>query len=313
MKNETAEAFYGALDRPLKRRLKKVPGLIRLKRLMSRKFDEISTRIDEHKHRHEISTIKQFPIFAANSTGSFEDLMQLTVTAANQTFPFIVQFIESTTSVLFSEPAPIETFSNSDKARSAATKLELLFNRYGSDKSTSHNYHHLYGLILSNPKSIGSLLEIGLGTNNVDVASNMGIGGKPGASLRAFRDFLPGVKIFGADVDRRILFEEQNIKTFFVDQTKPESFDALARAIDCKLDVIIDDGLHSPNANIASLAFACKNLSKGGWFVVEDISVNALPVWQVVSRLLPSNYLSWIIAAKEGILFVLRRNQDDSL
>lgn len=189
-------------------------------------------------------------------------------------------------------------------------KLELLLHRYGSDKSTSHNYHHLYGLILSNPKSIGSLLEIGLRTNNVDLASNMGINGKSGASLRAFREFLPGAKISGADVDRRILFEEHNIKAFFVDQTKPESFEALARAVDCKLDVIIDDGLHSANANIASLAFACTNLSKGGWFVVEDIGANALPVWRVVSTLLPSDYRSWIISAKEGMLFLLRRNED---
>ena len=310
MKNDIAEAFYGAPDWPLKRHLKKVPGLTRLKRLVSRKFDEISTRIHEHKHRHAISTIKQFPIFAPNSTGSYEDLMHLTVTSANQTFPSMVQLIECTRGASFSEPASIETFPNSDKARSAAIKLEQLFNKYGSDKSTSHNYHHLYGMILSDPEKIANLLEIGLGTNNIDVASHMGNSGKPGASLRAFRDFLPGAKIFGADVDRRILFEEDNIKTFFVDQAKPESFDALARAVNCKLDVIIDDGLHSPNANIASLTFACKNLRKGGWFVVEDIGAAALPVWRVVSTLLPNEYRSQIISAREGTLFVLRRNEN---
>lgn len=107
MNKHVSEALYSVPDWPLRRQFKKVPGLIRLKRLVSGKFDEISTRIDEHKHRHEINTIKQFLIFAPNSTGSFEDLMQLTVTAANQTFPFIVQLIESATGVLFSEPAPI--------------------------------------------------------------------------------------------------------------------------------------------------------------------------------------------------------------
>lgn len=311
MKNDIAEAFYAAPDWLLKRQLKKVPGLARLRRLVSRKFDEISKRIDEYKHRDEISTIRRFPMFVPNSTASYEDLMHLTVASAHQTFPFMVQLIECTRGASFCEPASIEDFPNSDKARSTATaiKLEQLFNKYGSDKSTSHNYHHLYGMILSDPDKIGSLLEIGLGTNNIDVASNMGSGGKPGASLRAFREFLPDAKIFGADVDRRILFEEHNIKTFFVDQTKPESFDALARAIDRKLDVIIDDGLHSPNANIASLTFACKNLSKGGWFVVEDIGADALPVWRVVSTLLPSEYRSWIIAAKEGMLFVLKRDE----
>jgi hypothetical protein len=307
MRKDIPEAVYGAPDRLLRRQLKKVPGLVRLKRLVSSKFNDISTLIDERRHRHEIDTIMQFPLFAPNSTGSFKDRMDLTVAAANQTFPSIVQLIESTTGVLFADPQPIETFSNSDKAHSTAKKLESLFKKYGSDKSTFHNYHHLYGVILSDPKSIVSLLEIGLGTNNVDVVSNMGISGKPGASLRAFREFLPDAQIYGADVDRRILFEEDHIKTFFVDQTKPESFDALARAVDSKLDVIIDDGLHSPNANIASLVFACSNLRRGGWFVVEDISVVALPVWRVISALLPSDYLSWIVAAEGGILFVLRK------
>jgi len=54
-----------------------------------------------------------------------------------------------------------------------------------------------------------------------------------------------------------------------------ESFDALATAIDCQLDVIIDDGLHCPNANIASFIFALRNLRSGGWFIVEDIRGNA--------------------------------------
>lgn len=313
MKNGIAEFLWSAPDRPLKRQLKKVPGLVRLKRLVSRKFDEYSTRIDEYKHRHEIRTLEQLPLFVPNSEGSYEDLALQTVTSANQTFPFIVELIECTSGAPFCQPTSIENLASTDRARSAANSLERLFNKYGSDKATLHNYHHAYGMILSDPERISGLLEIGLGTNNIDVTSNMGSSGKPGASLRAFRDFLPNARVFGADVDRRILFEEDNIKTFFVDQTKPESFNALAREIECKLDVIIDDGLHSPNANIASLAFACKNLNKGGWFVVEDIGADALPVWRVISRLLPSDYKSWIVAAKEGMLFLLRRDGDSSL
>ena len=86
------------------------------------------------------------------------------------------------------------------------------------------------------------------------------------------------------------------------------SFDSLAAAVDRKFDLIIDDGLHSPNANIASLIFACNSLRQGGWFVVEDISLAALPVWHVVSTLLPSEYRSWIIAAKGGVVFAVQRS-----
>jgi hypothetical protein len=51
-------------------------------------------------------------------------------------------------------------------------------------------------------------------------------------------------------------------------------------------------------------------LTKGGWFIVEDIRADALPVWRVVSTLLPDDCASWIIAAREGFLFVVKRNAD---
>jgi hypothetical protein len=53
-----------------------------------------------------------------------------------------------------------------------------------------------------------------------------------------------------------------------------------------------------------------RNLRSGGWFIVEDIRGDALPVWRVVSTLLPADCASWIIAAREGFLFVLKRNAD---
>jgi hypothetical protein len=103
------------------------------------------------------------------------------------------------------------------------------------------------------------LLEIGLGTNNPDVVSTMGASGKPGASLRAFRDFLPNARVFGADIDGRILFEEERILTYYVDQTRSISFDELADKLGNEgFDLVIDDGLHSPNANIATMIFARK-------------------------------------------------------
>jgi hypothetical protein len=107
---------------------------------------------------------------------------------------------------------------------------------------------------------IADILEVGLGTDNDAVASNMGAAGKPGASLRAFRELLPHARIYGADVDRSILFDEENIQTFFVDQTDFQSIDALDEAIGHDFDLIIDDGLHSPDANLAMLIFAQKRL-----------------------------------------------------
>lgn len=104
--------------------------------------------------------------------------------------------------------------------------LEFLFNKYGSDKAKS-DLSYIYFEVFKIFK-IKSLLEIDLGSNNLDVRSNMEKGGKPGASLRTFRDYLK-IHIYGADVDRRILFKEDNISTFYIDQLNVNSIKDLKK------------------------------------------------------------------------------------
>ena len=149
-----------------------------------------------------------------------------------------------------------------------------------------------------------------MGTNNTNIVSNMGNAGMPGASLRAFRDCLPHAMIYGADVDKEILFEEDRIKTYFVDQTDPKTFDELNNNILCNLDLIIDDGLHSPNANISTLTFALSKQKnqKNGWVVIEDIPKRALSIWKVISFLIPSDlYNSYLIDTNESYLFACQK------
>jgi hypothetical protein len=255
-------------------------------------------------------TNSDIPLFETNSGGPTQVATRNTIKAATQTFPLLVDLIEATSHESFI-PIPLDSFPGSEAvdARSAQNVLKDLFNKYGSDKAIN-SYHHLYGTILRSPSTITDILEIGVGTNNEDVASNMGPGGKPGASLRAFGEYLPHARIFGADIDKRILFQEKNIQTFFVDQTEPETLEALGSSIKRTFDLIIDDGLHSANANVASLIFAIKYLKDRGWFVVEDIPASKLPVWQVVSKILPQEFASWIVEYPlGGLLFVVRRNK----
>src|SRR5208283_1689664 len=170
-----------------------------------------------------------------------------------------------------------------------------------------HDYHYVYGNILKDPRSVTAVLEIGLGTNNEDVISNIGKTGKPGASLRAFRDFLPKAEIYGADIDKQILFSDERIETCFVDQTDLGSFDELSKNVGVDFDLIIDDGLHSPNANIAVMIFAVDRLKHGGWLVVEDIPYSALPVWQVIAALLPTEFSAHLISSKSQVVFLVER------
>jgi hypothetical protein len=74
------------------------------------------------------------------------------------------------------------------------------------------------------------------------------------------------------------------------------------------MDRDIDDGLHSPNANLATLVFGLSRLNMEGCLVIEDISPDAVPLWQIVSAaLLPDSYESSIVAAAGAFLFVVRR------
>ena len=174
-------------------------------------------KIDRVRSRLGILIRSDLPVFSPDSGGARQDLAQLTLKAANQTFPFLVRLIESTTPEQLEDPVPLQTFADSENARCAATTLKRLFDKHGSDKG-GNNYHQVYGTILQTPNTITDILEIGLGTNNADVVSNMrhlGSFASPGGSLRAFGEFLPHAMIFGADIDKRILFEESNIKNIF--------------------------------------------------------------------------------------------------
>ena len=154
------------------------------------------------------------------------------------------------------------------------TPLCVAMLRNGSDKALGwHTYTPFYALLVATlEQAPRHVLEIGIGTNYEDVPSCMGRNGSPGASLRAWRDFLPKAQIFGADIDRRVLFEEDRIKTCFVDQLDRSS---LARMWEMlpqeQFDLIIDDGLHTIDAAENTLELSLGHLDLKGFYIVEDV------------------------------------------
>lgn len=154
-------------------------------------------------------------------------------------------------------------------------KSDKGFGPYGK-----HNYTQFYNDVFEpRRESIERFLEIGLGTNNVDVPSNMGPGGTPGASLRGWRSYFEQARVFGGDVDRRILFEEDRISTFFIDQMDCEIIErALADLPAADFDVILDDGLHRYQANINLHGIAKDHVKPGGYYIIEDIHGSDLNV-----------------------------------
>jgi len=180
----------------------------------------------------------------------------------------------------------------------------------GSDKGNRHHYHIFYSYIFEKLGINNKLriLEVGLGTNNPKLLSTMGIGGTPGASLRAFRDFLPNANIYGADIDRDILFEEERIKTSFVDQLNAESFEELGFDTE-SFDLIIDDGLHSIGANFNTLLYALDHVSDGGWIVIEDIHSSSNRFWEVIDFFLHSqtNFESAMIQCRKSLIYAVHK------
>ena len=204
-------------------------------------------------------------------------------------------------------PIKVEDFAASTAQAADTEELRALFQKYGSDKSTGHNYYLLYSWLLASRRHNDmAMLEIGLGTNNIDVPSNMGLDGKPGASLRAFRDWAPRLHVFGADVDKRVLFREERIETFYVDQTQPAVLAELAaRFAPGSFDMIIDDGLHNSEANLNTLLFALPLLKPDGALVIEDIGLSDLPYWQIVFGLLAPAYRGTFLDARGGYLALI--------
>jgi SAM-dependent methyltransferase len=239
---------------------------------------------------------------------AFRARADLALQSAQQTFPLICSLAQAASQSLIAIQ-PIETLFPTQAYSDEVAELAALFNRYGSDKSTAHDYHVVYASLLGSRRNEPlRLFEVGLGTYNRDTLSHMGRTGKPGASLRAFRDFLPNAQMFGADIDKSILFNEDRIRTYYVDQTRPDSFDELyADLSDDKFDLVIDDGLHAPNANIATMLFALKILRPSGYFIVEDIHSNSIPIWQVVAALLPEKHCPKLVQAKGGLLFLIQK------
>jgi len=163
---------------------------------------------------------------------------------------------------------------------------------YGSDKGslssvphpypwTPHTYSDYYEMIFAARRfNVKKVFECGIGTNNPKLASNMSATGKPGASLRVWRDYFPNAQIIGGDIDSSILFEEKRIKTYYIDQTDYQAIqDFWNKVNDDDFDLILDDGLHTTDAGIKLFTHSFDKLSSSGLYIIEDVGIHMLSAY----------------------------------
>jgi hypothetical protein len=158
------------------------------------------------------------------------------------------------------------------------TELCVLAEKYGVDKCPRifHTYTPEYHTILNPLRGeIHKFVEIGIG--NVPLMRPIvGHSYKPGASLRMWRDYLPGCQIIGCDILPDVIFnDEERISTYVVDQSKEESLIAFGERIG-ECDVILDDGSHIESHMILSFKTLWKFVKSGGFYIIEDIKLPAL-------------------------------------
>lgn len=140
----------------------------------------------------------------------------------------------------------------------------------------NHSYTpHYHSLLKDLRPSTNLLLEIGIG--NIPLMKGLtGNTYRPGASMRMWRDYFPNATIVGCDILHSVLFEEDRIKTFQVDQSSIESLSNLMKTVQTiqpYADIILDDGSHQENHMVTSFKTLWKLVRpNGGLYIIEDIN-----------------------------------------
>lgn len=185
----------------------------------------------------------------------------------------------------------------SEKLYKTRTPLCDIMYRNRSDKGNTpygHNYTTVYHYLFDALRNSNiNLFEMGLGTNNPNIASSMGVDGRPGASLYGWSEYFVNADIFGADIDRDILFNTGRIKTHYCDQTNKDDIGKMFSnfgACDNFFDIMIDDGLHNFEANNILLQNSIQYLKPNGVYIVEDVNFSDLPYWSIMKETLAKEF-----------------------
>jgi hypothetical protein len=151
--------------------------------------------------------------------------------------------------------------------------LQEIINKFGSDKNLSGytpTYTELFEPIRDNQMN---LLEIGIGTiirgAQSSMASTQIQNYKPGASLRAWKEYFSHTLIYGGDIQEDTQFTEDRIQTFLFDSTNKEECDSTLNNM--KFDIIIDDGWHKWEAQLSTITNLFGRVKVGGYYIIEDI------------------------------------------
>ncbi len=150
------------------------------------------------------------------------------------------------------------------------TPLCAMSTKWGTDKGYPHRYTPIYHQFLAPiANEVTCVLEIGICVKR-DLAN-----GRTGASLFMWEEFFPNARIFGIDIDPHSMVNEGRIKSAIANQTDPLGMgDAFGKFGSHYFDVVVDDGSHHPDDQIAAAVITLPHLASDGHYFIEDIYVD---------------------------------------
>ena len=160
-----------------------------------------------------------------------------------------------------------------------------MMSKYGSDKGwgltriyltkdirapnkTCHNYTFFYNSLFQNYRNEPiSIFEMGVGVPSC-MRSFAG-------SLKGWQDYFKNSEIFAADIDKDYLYNEDRIKSFYVDQENAVSIQNLWSQLSNKtFDLMLDDGPHTFSSNYLFFTLSIHKLKNGGIYIIEDVNLD---------------------------------------
>ena len=152
------------------------------------------------------------------------------------------------------------------------TELCELAYKYGSDKGPQINHvytPYYYNLFKDKRESVKKVFEVGI----ADATRMKGIHQyQTGASLKMWRDFFPNAEVYGIDIVPSMMFKDERIHTYVCDSTDKEGLKKLIDEIGSDIDLVIDDGNHSVDFQIATCKVLKPLLQKDVIYIIEDVS-----------------------------------------
>jgi hypothetical protein len=99
-----------------------------------------------------------------------------------------------------------------------------------------------------------------------------------GGSLEMWRDYFgPGCRLFGVDIDPRCKAFEEAGTTILIGDQSDRGFLAQVREAVPKVDILIDDGGHTMNQQIATFEELYQHIADEGVYLCEDLHTSYIP------------------------------------